>query len=173
MVSSTNTFSFMGGYTFITSLRACCNTIRKSKQPRGMAVMVWSGSATHPSQRTRCWCSKKPHSPKEPTADLGEPPKGQSEANRPPPLKLNEDYTARIRVSQGGKGCGRNMCVSLRRSTPVDCSLLLGKGRPKSAQYANCGRKEEIGDSSVPKRRARTVLPGTPLARTTLQWQHM
>ena len=73
MVSSTNTFSFMGGYTFITSLRASCNTIRKSKQLHfhpEMAVMVWSGSATYPSDCTRCWCSKRPHSPKEGRARL-------------------------------------------------------------------------------------------------------
>ena len=48
----------------MTSLSAPCNTIRRGKTlhlDRGrMAVMVWSGSAAHPSNCTRLWCSKVP-----------------------------------------------------------------------------------------------------------------
>ena len=50
----------------VTSLSASCNTIRRSKQlhfdPGKMAMMVRSGSATHPSNCTRLFCSKYPHS---------------------------------------------------------------------------------------------------------------
>ena len=49
----------------MTSLSASCSTIRKNRQlhldPGKRAVMVVSGSATHPSNCTRPWCSKKPH----------------------------------------------------------------------------------------------------------------
>ena len=51
---------------FVTSLNASCNTIRNSKQlhpdPGKIAVMVVSGSAAHPANCTRLWCSKWPHS---------------------------------------------------------------------------------------------------------------
>ena len=51
---------------FVTSLSASCNTTRRSKQlhfdPGKMAVMVRSGSAAHPSNCTRLWCSKYPQS---------------------------------------------------------------------------------------------------------------
>ena len=53
VMSSTKTISFSDGYTFITSLRESCNTVRRSRplhlDPGRMAVIVWSGSATHPS----------------------------------------------------------------------------------------------------------------------------
>ena len=48
----------------MTSLSASCNTLRRSKQlhldPGKIAVMVASGSAAHPSNCTRLWCSKYP-----------------------------------------------------------------------------------------------------------------
>ena len=51
---------------FCNSFSASCNTIRRSKQlhfdPGNVAVVVWSGSATHPSNCTRLWCSKQPRS---------------------------------------------------------------------------------------------------------------
>ena len=51
---------------FIASPNASCNTMRRSKQltfdPGKMAVMVRSGSATHPSNCTLLWCPKYPHS---------------------------------------------------------------------------------------------------------------
>ena len=54
--------AFRSELTFITSLKASCNTLRKSQQlhfdPKRMAVMVRSGSLTHRSRRTRLWCSK-------------------------------------------------------------------------------------------------------------------
>ena len=50
----------------MTSLSASCNTTRRSKQlhlaPGRMAVMVLSGCAAQPSNCTRLWCSKYPHS---------------------------------------------------------------------------------------------------------------
>ena len=51
---------------FVTSLSASCNTMRKSKQlhldPGKIAVKVVSACAAHPSNCTRLWCSKYPHS---------------------------------------------------------------------------------------------------------------
>ena len=50
----------------MTSLSASWSTMRRSKQlhfdPGRMTVMVWSDSTTRPSNCTRRWCSKYPHS---------------------------------------------------------------------------------------------------------------
>ena len=55
-MSSTKTLNISGGKIFVTSLNASCSTMRRSKQlhfdPGKMAVMVWSGSATHRSNST-------------------------------------------------------------------------------------------------------------------------
>ena len=62
VMSSTDTLSFGSGLMFITSLGASCNTMRKSKplhfDPGRRAVMVWSGSARHPSNCSLRWCSE-------------------------------------------------------------------------------------------------------------------
>ena len=56
VMSSTETLNFNGGSNFVTSFSASCNTTRRSKQLHldhgKMAVTVWSGSATHPSNCT-------------------------------------------------------------------------------------------------------------------------
>ena len=54
VIPSKKTSAFRSELTFIASLKASCNTLRKSQQlhfdPKRMAVMVRSGSLTHPSR---------------------------------------------------------------------------------------------------------------------------